>query len=189
MTFGNGSAQARGIAGISMMRDYVVETTDGSAATMKIATREMIDAGFDTTWLAMDETYTDKFRKTHPLQVPLFPRYLFVAFDVADEGWKRISRLRDVKRLIGAGDPFKPTAMPLGAVDQLKMRFRAGEFKLKPLAGIVKGDRVVFEAGPFAGHVGVVNESLGERLKVLMSLFGAEREVPIRSDMVRRAVS
>jgi transcription antitermination factor NusG len=169
------------------IRDYVVETLDGSVVTMALAVRELIGAEFDATWLATEESYKDRHGFTRQLKTSVFPRYLFVPFDPCDVRWRRIRELRGVKRVIWTDDPLKPFALPPGTVARLKAQFQAGEFKLKPKAGIARGDNVVFEAGPFAGHSGKVTESKGERLLVLMALFGSEREVPVQSGMVRRA--
>lgn len=156
---------------------------------MTVAVRELTKAGFATTWLAADDTYTDRHRKTRTLKTSVFPGYLFVEFDVTDERWRMIASRRGVRCILGS-DPLRPTALPDGTLDQLRAKFRAGEFKLKPLPGVAKGDRVVFEAGPFAGFGGVVTQSKGERIRVLMDIFGAKREVKsVRSDMVRRAMA
>lgn len=171
-----------------MKRDYVVETTDGSAATMKIAMGELIKGGIATTWLAAEETYTDRLRQTRTLKVSVFPGYLLVELDVDEDAWKYIHDMRGVKRLMCSA-LGTPIALPIGEVDRIKARFQAGEFKLQPLQGVAMGDKVVFEAGAYAGKVGVVKQSKDERIGVLMTWFGAEREVLIRRDMVRRAVS
>lgn len=167
-------------------RDYVVQTTDSSVATTKIAISEMMTAAFATTWLATRETYTDHRRQTRIVEASLFPGYLFVQFDITVDRWKAITQLRGVKRILGA-DPTHPTALRPGAVDRLKAQFDAGEFTPRPEAKITAGELLAFTAGPFAGRIGVCSLSKGERIEILLNEFG--REVPVKTGrgMVRRA--
>lgn len=152
---------------------------------MTLALRELTKAGFTATWLAADETYTDRQRQTRTMKVSVFPGYLFVPFDTVELAWRGIHMLRGIKRVLG-GDPIRPTALPHGSIDRLKAKFQAGEFKLAPIPGITKGDKIIFEAGPFAGRVGVVSHSRNERIKVMTEVLGDEREIEIWSGMVRR---
>lgn len=168
-------------------KHYVVQTTDPSIATTKIAVAELMEALFPTVWLATREPYTDRHRKTRIIEASLFPGYLFVEFDPSMQDWKTIPQLRGVRRILGSS-PIHPTALPVGAVERLRADFNAGEFKPKVEPGIVAGERLVVIAGPFAGHVGLCELSSGERVEVMLKLLGGERPVPLRRDMVRRAV-
>lgn len=168
-------------------RDYVVQTTDSSVATTKIAVGEMIDAGFTTTWLATRETYTDRHRKTRTVEASLFPGYLFVQFDITDARWRAITQLRGVKRILGS-DPTHPTSLRHGAVERLRAQFDAGEFTPRPEAKIALGEVLSFTAGPFAGKSGVCDLSRGERIEILLQEFGGEVRVKTCRSMVRRAV-
>lgn len=164
------------------LRQYVIQT---NPLEEQIAVDSVGDAGFATTWLATrEEIRTPKGRFiTKPK--PLFPSYIFAAFDVHDGGWKVIARLRGVKRILGS-DPMRPTPLPLGAVDQLQARFEAGEFKVRAPEPIRVGERLAIDVGPFAGRIAVCTMSKGERLKVLMAVLGDEREIELWSGTVRR---
>lgn len=171
-----------------MMRHYVVQTTDPSAATTELAVQEMTAAGFVTTWLATLEQYTDRHRRTRTLRTSLFPGYVFVEFDVAGDDWMRIVSCRGVRNILGAG-PLRPIALPIGALDKLRRDFEAGEFKPKSKSELVKGEHLSVVAGPFTGQIGVCMLSTGERVAVLLKMFGQERPLMLRSDMVRRVVA
>lgn len=167
------------------IKHYVVQTTDPSIATTDVAVKEITAEGFTTTWLATLEQYTDRHRKTRTLKTSLFPGYIFVAFDIANDSWRRIISCRGVRKILSA-DPTHPTALPFGAVDRLRREFEAGEFTPKPEAGLATGERLSVIAGPFSGHIGLCKLSRGERVEVMLKLFGQERSVPLRRDMVRR---
>lgn len=175
---------SRGICKMTT-RHYVVQTTDPSIATTKIAVAELTDIGFVTTWLATREPYTDRHRKTRMLEASLFPGYLFVEFDMADDLWKHIPQQRGVRRILGTA--LRPAPLPLRSVDHLKAQFEAGEFKPKPARQIQIDDRLHVDAGPFAGHIGVCRMSRGERVKVMLKILGDEREIEMWSGLVRRA--
>lgn len=166
--------------------DYVVQTTDSSVATTKIAVQEILSAGFPTTWLATRETYTDRFRQTRVIEASLFPGYIFVSFDVSSPDWKLITQLRGVKRILGA-DPTHPTPLMDGAVERLRAQFEAGAYSPPPDVPIVAGEPLAFTAGPFAGRVGVCKLSRGERIEILLREFGGEVLVKTGRGMVRRA--
>lgn len=169
-------------------KHYVVQTTDPSVATTKIAVAELMDAGFATIWLATREPVTDRHRRTHMHEASLFPGYLFVEFDMADGRWKNIPQQRGVRRILGSS-PMRPTALPIGAVDRLRADFDAGEFTPKPVAGIGASDRIIVDAGIFAGHIGVCTMSRGERVKVMLKILGDEREIEMWSGVVRRVAA
>lgn len=170
----------------SGLRHYVVQTTDPSVATTKIAVAELMGEGFPTLWLATQETYTDRFRRTRTLDESLFPGYLFVQVNIDVEAWKYIPQLRGVRRILGSS-PTKPVAMPLGAIDRLRAEFDAGEFKVKSPLPIVAGDMIRVDVGWLAGKSGVCKMSKGERIEVMMAEFAGK--VVLHRGMVSRAVA
>lgn len=168
--------------------DYVVMTTDSSVATTKIAVQEILSSGFQPTWLATRETYTDRFRQTRTIESSLFPGYFFVMLDLFVDNWRPITQLRGVKRILGA-DPTHPTALRPGAVERLRAQFDAGEYLPRPDVTIVAGEPLRFTAGPYAGKIGVCKLSRGERIEILLQAFGGEVTVKTGRGMVRRAVA
>lgn len=167
------------------IKNYVVQTTDPSAATTALAVQEVTEAGFGTTWLATLEQYTWR-RQTRTVKASLFPGYFFTEFDVTNDDWRRIASCRGVFRILGA-DPTHPTALPAGAVERLRREFEAGEFRPKPEADFVTEERLEVTAGSFQSRIGVCKLSKGERVEVLLKLFGRDTLVTLRRDMVRRA--
>jgi transcriptional antiterminator RfaH len=117
---------------------------------------------------------------------PLFPSYLFVSMDLSAEPWRKVASAKGVQRILGV-DGEHPTAVPDGALDQLRARFAAGEFTRGVQAPRVDvGDDVVVESGPFEGQIGKCVESRGERVKILLNLLGGEARVNVAADIVAR---
>ena len=65
-------------------------------------------------------------RKIETVVAPLFPRYLFVAVDMAIQPWRSIYSTVGIARLVCNGD--KPAAVPDGIVEALKSREDADGF-------------------------------------------------------------
>lgn len=106
--------------------------------------------------------------------VPLFVRYLFIRFDPAETQWRRIYGTRGIAGIISAA-PERPTPLPAGAVEGLIARMSARRVVDDPgLAEAAQyftpGDRVRSRAMPELA--GVCKLSDGERVSVLLSMFG-----------------
>ena len=65
-------------------------------------------------------------RRIDTVAAPLFPRYLFVAVDLAAQRWRSIYSTVGVSRLVCNGDD--PSAVPDGIVEALKSREDADGF-------------------------------------------------------------
>src|SRR5215471_5201307 len=59
-------------------------------------------------------------RKTETVLRPLFPRYLFVALDLARDRWRSIQSTFGVSQLVVAGD--EPLPVPHAVIDQIRAR-------------------------------------------------------------------
>src|SRR5882724_13148357 len=59
-------------------------------------------------------------RKVDVTAKPLFPRYLFVAIDMATQRWRSVQSTFGVVRLVSNGDD--PAMLPVGVVQALRMR-------------------------------------------------------------------
>lgn len=161
------------------MRDYVVQTHPCSEMIAKISLEAR---GFDVFLPTIyEEIRVGRNREKRLSTIaPLFPGYLFVAFDTDDDGWFQISSTKGVRCLLGR-DGLHPTPLPTGAVIELQARYAAGEFVRRPQGpNINAGDRFTVTAGPFLGFSGVCKVSGQERIEVLLStLWGAiKTELP-----------
>jgi transcription antitermination factor NusG len=103
----------------------------------------------------------------------MFPRYVFLRFDVHADAWRRAYGSRCI-RIFGP-TPERPAPLPPGVVEawQAEGLDRPIMRDLAPDL-IAAGAEVTLAAGPFADHRGVCLWDDGKRVRVLLSLMGAE---------------
>lgn len=126
------------------------------------------------------ESFTPRCRKTvrHARRqierhVPLFPGYVFVAFDIADCPWRSVNGTFGVRSLVMAGE--RPVPVPPGLVEHfIEMTDNSGLMaaELRP------GQRVEILSGPFAQLAGTIERLDGKgRVCVLLRLLNGESPV------------
>ncbi len=176
-----------------MLRQYVIQTLYSQEA---LAHEEIQRVGFESVSFLIREEHRTKNGR-HFKTVPLFPSYIFASFRIADDNWEKIANCRGVKNILGS-DPLTPRALPLGTVEAIRLRFDAGEFNKAeanpvplpprsevPRASISSGQRVLVDLGGSELKIGICRLSRGERIRVLMTYLGAEREIEVGVSRVR----
>jgi transcriptional antiterminator RfaH len=126
-------------------------------------------------------------RRIETVAAPLFPRYLFVAVDIAAQRWRSIYSTIGVARLVCNGD--QPTAVPDGIVEALKCREDTNGFiKLDYRPPFRPGDKVRVLDGAFSSCLGLF-ESMAERerIAILLDLLGRKVRVVLDADLVAAA--
>ncbi len=166
-----------------MIRDYVVQTHPCA----EVLAKSNLEARAFDVYLptVVYEGRTGRLReKRYTTIEPLFPGYLFVTLDIACAEWRRISSAKGVRRLLGENSE-RPTALPCGALQDLRERFNAGEF-VKRIGGpqITAGDRIRVTNGAFEGYAGTCTQSRGDRVHVLLSLLMGAVPVTLPVGMV-----
>jgi transcriptional antiterminator RfaH len=126
-------------------------------------------------------------RRTETVARPLFPRYLFVAVDLARDRWRAIQSTLGVCQLVLAGDD--PAPVPEGVVDEIRSREGADGFvNLGLAAGLRPGSQVQLVDSIFAQHDGVIDRIADDRrIAVLLELLGREVRVFVPAASVRPA--
>lgn len=126
-------------------------------------------------------------RRVEMVKAPLFPRYLFVAVDVATQRWRSIHSTIGVSRLVCSGDV--PAAVPACVVDQLRSREdEQGCIRLERQPMFSPGDKVRVQDGIFESCLGLFEGlSDGERVAILLDLLGRKVRVFIDADFVSAA--
>jgi len=117
-------------------------------------------------------------RRITTVDAPYFPRYLFVALDLARHPWRSINGTFGVSRLVMQGD--RPQPVPRGVVEALISS--ADENGILQLGHALKiGAPVRMMAGAFADHLAILDH-LDEsgRVRVLLELMG--RQVSVSAD-------
>jgi transcriptional antiterminator RfaH len=126
-------------------------------------------------------------RRVDTVAAPLFPRYLFVAVDLAAQRWRSIYSTVGVTRLVCNGDD--PTAVPDGVVEALRSREDANGFiKLDSRPQFRAGDKIRVLDGVFMSCLGLF-EGMAERerIAILLDLLGRKVRVVLDADLVAAA--
>lgn len=120
-----------------------------------------------------------------PVSRPLFPGYLFVAFDPTRAPWRKINSTAGVARLLSLGSV--PQELPKGLVAELRARLDAQGHVI--LADSVEvGNRVEIQSGPFAGFLGEVARLAPEdRAHLLVDLMGRQARVTAQLAELRKS--
>jgi transcriptional antiterminator RfaH len=126
-------------------------------------------------------------RRTEQVLRPLFPRYLFVALDIARDRWRAIHSTFGVSHLLLAGE--EPVAVPHGVIDDIRAREGGdGLVKLGLPAGLGPGSRVRLIDSIFADATGVLERAADDRrVAILLELLGREVRVFVPAASVRPA--
>jgi transcriptional antiterminator RfaH len=133
-------------------------------------------------WLPLLARTVRHARRVRTVATALFPRYGFVALDLARDRWRSVNGTFGVIGLIMDGD--RPRPVPRGVVEGLQA--------LADAAGVVRyglevavGQKVRVLAGPFADRLATVTR-LDEkgRVAVLLEILGAERPVILQREQL-----
>jgi transcriptional antiterminator RfaH len=164
-------------------RWYVVQTRVNCEAK---AARNLINQGY--------EVYLPRYlkRRRHARKVdfavkPLFPRYMFVAIDMATQRWLSIQSTFGVSRLLTTGED--PALVPDGVVRAIKQREdERGFVAMDNRSAFVPGDKVRILAGAFMDSAGFFNGIADrDRVSILLDMLGRQVRVLLDADMVAAA--
>lgn len=131
------------------------------------------------------ETYLPRYlkRRRHARRVdtvaaPLFPRYLFVRFDVEAVRWRAIRSTVGVAHLVCHGD--LPTPAPHGIIEGIRAREDARGFvAIGAEVPFRKGDTVRICEGALADQLGLF-EGVTEEERVILLLDVLGRQIKVK---------
>lgn len=147
-----------------------------------IAQKNLQRQGFET-FLPLEEGTRQKNGKFVTAKRPLFPGYIFVAFDVARGLWRRVNSTQGVTRLVSFGK--EPAAVPCELVSQLMHRCDE-QGALLPPEQLEPGEQVTLVSGPFANFIAKVEKIAPDRrVWVLMDLMGSQTRVAVAAEQLR----
>jgi transcriptional antiterminator RfaH len=165
------------------VRWYVVQTQVNGEAK---AAQNLLRQGY--------EVYLPRYlkRRRHARKVdftakPLFPRYMFVAIDMATQRWRSIQSTFGVARLVSNGD--EPATVPEGVVHALRAREDGkGFITLDSKPAFAPGDKVRVLAGAFMDSAGLFSGLADhDRVSILLDMLGRKVRVLLDADMVAAA--
>ena len=171
---------------------YVVHTYAGYENKVKanletrIASLNMEDFIFQIEVPTQEETQI-KQGKRQIVQSKVFPGYVLVRMDLTDESWSAVKNTPSVTGFVGTSHPT-----PLSFDDVVKfLAPKPQEAKKAEAPKVVDfqiGESVTVMDGPFATLPATINEinAEGQRLKVLVSIFGRETPVELSFSQVSK---
>lgn len=148
----------------------------------QIADRNLRRQGF-MTFLPMEEETRRRQGRFVTVLSPLFPGYIFVAFDMARDFWRRVNATLGVVRVVSFGKD--PAPVPPDIVLRLMQRCDSTG-RLRPPEGLMPGDHVRLTSGPFTEFVATVEKLASDRrVWVLMDLMGGPSRVAVQVERLR----
>jgi transcriptional antiterminator RfaH len=118
-------------------------------------------------------------RRSHARRIdhapaPLFPRYLFIKFDISDAGWRVVRSTRGVVDLVRNG--IDPVTVPAGIIEEIRARQNEDGFvQLSRRLKLTRGARIRIDAGPFADYEAIFqSQRENDRVVALLSLLGRQ---------------
>ena len=120
-------------------------------------------------------------RRIDTVLAPLFPKYLFVEFDLDLERWSSINSTTGVKKLIMFGS--LPATLPSELVEEIRTREDVeGVVSLNQYLKIKQGDQVTINSGAFSEHSGIFEcQDDDKRIIILLKLMGRDVRVRLAS--------
>ena len=163
-------------------RNWYVARTQPHAETR--AAEHLRQQGFDV-YLPRFLKSRRHARKTQSVARPLFPGYLFVAFDAASQRWHSIRSTRGVSQLVGGDDG--PYRIAENVVLEIKAREdETGFVRLIQRCSFARGDKVQLVEGVFSACLGFFDGMTdNDRVAVLLDMFGRR----VRVNVSRTAVA
>ncbi len=126
-------------------------------------------------------------RKVDFTAKPLFPRYMFVAIDMATQRWRSIQSTFGVSHLVTNG--ADPAIVPEGVIHALKAREdEKGFVRIDNRPTFAPGDKVRVLAGAFMDSAGLFSGLADhDRVSILLDMLGRKVRVLLDADMVAAA--
>lgn len=164
-------------------RWYVVQTHSNAEAK---AAGHLARQGFEL-YLPRYLKRRSHARKIDAVARPLFPRYLFVAIDLATQRWRSIQSTVGVSHLVSSGGT--PASVDHFVISALRAREDENGFvRLERRARFAPGDKVRVLDGAFVDCLALVEGVTDrERVAILLDLLGRKVRVLVGADLIAAA--
>lgn len=126
-------------------------------------------------------------RRVEMVARPLFPRYMFVAFNAARDSWRSVRSTYGVSDLVAVGT--EPVPVPEGIVEEIRAREgEQGYVQLGLPPGVGPGSAVRLIDSLFSDYRGVLARVAdGRRVEVLLEFLGREVRVLVPAASISAA--
>jgi transcriptional antiterminator RfaH len=140
------------------------------------------------------ETYLPRYlkkrrhaRRVDNVPAALFPRYLFIAIDMATQRWRAIRSTVGVSHLVCNGE--EPGVVSSRVIESLRAQEdERGFVQLKTRPQFAVGQKIRIDDGAFTSCLGLFEGMTdGERVTVLLDLFNRKVRVALDRDFVTAA--
>ena len=167
----------------SGIRWYVVQTQVNGEAKAALNLQRQ---GFEV-YLPRYQKRRRHARKVDVVAKPLFPRYMFVAVDIATQRWRAVQSTFGVARLVCNGD--EPALVPAGVVGAIRAREDGkGYIAIDSRPTFTPGDKVRVLAGAFMDSAGLFSGLADhDRVSILLDMLGRKVRVLLDADLVAAA--
>jgi len=176
-------------AAASHLRWYVVHAYSGMEKAVERNLRERIDrAGmqdkFGRILVPTEEVVELKNGKKAVTERRLFPGYVLVEMEMADDTWHLIKHTSKVTGFVG-GARNRPAPISEAEVQKIVNQMQEGVDKPRPKVEWVVGELVRVKEGPFTDFNGAVEEVNYEKSKVRVSVTIFGRSTPVELDFAQ----
>lgn len=166
---------------IKMLNWYLVQLKPNGH---RLAKANLERQGFKT-FLPLQNVTTRSAHKFVDRHVPLFPGYMFVELDTAQNAWRKVNSTLGVARIVSLGGT--PTPVPSAIINEFISRCD-DEGILRPTLGLEVGQDVQVLRGPYANFVAKVEEiSPDQRVWILIDLLGQSSRISVTKDAIALA--
>ena len=166
---------------IKMLNWYLVQLKPNGH---RLAKANLERQGFKT-FLPLQNVTTRSAHKFVDRHVPLFPGYMFVELDTAQNAWRKVNSTLGVARIVSLGGT--PTPVPSAIINEFISRCHDDGI-LRPTQGLEVGQDVQVLRGPFANFVAKVEEiSPDQRVWILIDLLGQSSRISVTKDAIALA--
>ena len=126
-------------------------------------------------------------RKRDMVKSPLFPRYIFIAFDLDKQRWQSINSTIGINHIICQGD--KPAILTNSVVNEIRNREdEMGNVSINKLNPFSPGQAIQVIKGALTDQMGIFDCNSGEeRVKILLNLLGRSMKVDVPLESISAA--
>jgi transcriptional antiterminator NusG len=173
----------------SNLRWYVVHAYSGMEKAVERNLRERIDrAGmqdkFGRILVPTEEVVELKNGKKAVTERRLYPGYVLVEMEMADDTWHLIKHTSKVTGFVG-GARNRPAPISEAEVNKIVNQMQEGVDKPRPKVEWIVGELVRVKEGPFTDFNGAVEEVNYEKSKVRVSVTIFGRSTPVELDFAQ----
>ena len=155
---------------------FIVQIKPNSADK---AERNLKQQGLKTFFPTLNVTSRNSKRFVNKT-MPLFPGYMFVAFNPIEMIWSKINNTYGVSRILTFNG--KPEEVPFDLILAIKTKYDQNN-KFLHSDSLKKGEKLKIIEGPFSGFIGTIdNVDSNKRAWVLLTLMGKKQRFQLKQE-------